>query len=149
MTKGKPWPADDEKSLRDWVASDISLDVIVFSFDGKYSKTAIQQKMLDIGLRFKEEESFEKKLNSSELPLELPSVEEALKTLNDALKALVGKPGMDRDEVARLRSIISGVKIYKELLADYVDYRGLEAELLEWKAKYAEIVKKSQDTKPQ
>lgn len=26
--------------------------------------------------------------------------------------------------------------MYKEMLADYMDYRGLEAELMEWRAKY-------------
>ena len=80
-----------------------------------------------------------------ELPDELPSVEEALKTLAAALKAL-DAPGLGKSEVLRLRNIISGVKVYKELLADYVNYRGLEAELLELRQKYAELAKKSQDS---
>ena len=148
MTKGKPWPHEDEKKLNEWVTSGIGVDVIVFSFDGKYSKNAVQQKMLDLGLKLKEEETVRKKRVSSsfELPAELPSVEEALKTLSAALKALE-TPGLDQSEVVRLRSIISGVKIYKELFADYVDYRGLEAELLELNAKFAELAKKSQDIK--
>ena len=146
MTKGKPWPPEDEKKLAQWVTSGIGVDVIVFSFDGKYSKNAVQQKMLDLGLKLKEEETVRKKCVSSsfELPVELPSVEEALKTLSAALKALE-TPGLDQSEVVRLRSIISGVKIYKELFADYVDYRGLEAELLELNAKFAELAKKSPD----
>ena len=149
MTKGKPWDIEDEKKLKDWVEMGVSLDSIVFSFEGKYSKNAIYQKMLDLGL--KEEEgrvqgassSFNLKLS---LPAELPSVETALKTLSAALTALE-TPGLEQNEVLRLRSIISGVKIYKELFADYVDYRGLEAELLESNRKYAEIIKKSQNTK--
>ncbi len=60
-----------------------------------------------------------------------------MKTLSAALKALE-QPGLDQAEVLRLRSIISGVKIYKELFADYVDYRGLEAEVVELRKKYAE-----------
>jgi hypothetical protein len=60
-----------------------------------------------------------------ELPEEMPSVEEALKILCAALKALV-TAGLDRSEVLRLRNIISGVKTYRELLVDYVDYRGLD-----------------------
>jgi len=148
MTKGKPWPHEDEKKLTEWVTSGIGVDVIVISFDGKYSKNAVQQKMLDLGLKLKEEETVRKKHVSSsfELPAELPSVEEALKTLSAALKALE-TPGLDQSEVVRLRSIISGVKIYKELFADYVDYRGLEAELLELSAKFAELAKKSPDIK--
>jgi hypothetical protein len=35
--------------------------------------------------------------------------------------------------------------VYKEMLADYMDYRGLEAELMEWRAKY-EVLSKTADT---
>ena len=72
---------------------------------------------------------------SLELPQELPSVEETLIKLSAALKALE-KPGLDKSEVLRLRGIIAGSKVYKELLADYMNYRGLEAKLLELKKKY-------------
>ena len=40
-----------------------------------------------------------------------------------------------------------GVKVYQELIAQYIDYRGLESELLEWREKYADLAKKS--TNPQ
>jgi hypothetical protein len=65
-----------------------------------------------------------------------------LKTLAAALKGLE-TPGLDKCEVLRLRGIIAGAKVYKELLADYMDYRGLEVELMEWREKYAELAKKS------
>ena len=39
--------------------------------------------------------------------------------------------------------MILGVKVYKELLADYMDYRGIEAELVELRKKYAELSKKT------
>jgi hypothetical protein len=145
MTKGKPWPSEDEKKLTEWVTSGIGFDLIVLSFDGKYSKNGVQQKMLDLGLKLKEEVRKKRVASSFELPVELPSVEEALKTLSAALKALE-TPGLDQAEVVRLRCIISGVKIYKELFADYVDYRGIEAELLELNAKFTELAKKSPDT---
>jgi hypothetical protein len=138
MTKGKPWPPEDEKKLQDWVNSGIGVDVIAFSFDGKYTKEGIRQKMFALGL--KEQQQPQSACCSSSnlnLPTELPSVEDALKTLSAALKALE-QPGLDQAEVLRLRSIISGVKIYKELFADYVDYRGLEAEVVELRKKYAE-----------
>jgi hypothetical protein len=70
-----------------------------------------------------------------ELPEEMPRIKEALKILCAALKALE-TPGLDRREFLRLRNIISGVKTYKELMADYVDYRGLEQELIELREKY-------------
>ena len=62
------------------------------------------------------------------LPEDLPSIEEQLKVLSAALKTLE-QPMLEHSETLRLRSIISGVKIYKELFADYVNYRGLEAEV--------------------
>ena len=148
MTRGKPWSAEDEKLLRDYFDFTKDLRVIAFNFDGKYSENAIYQKLLDLGLISKEEETQREHPSSStvlKLPEELPSVEEALKTLAATLKALEA-PELEQSEVLRLRSIISGIKTYKELLADYIDYRGLEAELLKWSQKYAELAKKSQGT---
>jgi hypothetical protein len=93
--------------------------------------------LLDLGL-LKEEEDRKKHSSSSSklvLPAELPSVEMTLKTLET--------PGLDKCEVLRLRGIIARAKVYKELLADYMDYRGLEAELLDWREKYEVLAKKS------
>jgi hypothetical protein len=72
------------------------------------------------------------------LPEELPSVEEALKTSSAALKALE-QPGLGHAEVLRLKGIIQGVKVYKELFTDYVDYRGIEKELVELRQALAEM----------
>jgi hypothetical protein len=52
-------------------------------------------------------------------------------------------PKLDKTDVLRLRGIIQGVKVYQELIAQYVDYRGFEVELLEWREKYADLTKKS------
>lgn len=148
MTKGKPWSPEDEKKLKEWVQSGIAdLAVLSFSFEGKYSKNAIYQKMLDLGIASKEEEASKHNSSSSTtltLPDELPSIEEALKTLAAAMKALE-QPGLDRVEVLRLRSLIQAASAYQIKLAEFVDYRGLEAELLELKRKYAELVKKTQN----
>ncbi len=57
-------------------------------------------------------------------------------------------PGLEKTDVLRLRSIIAGAKAYKELLSDYVNYRGLEVELLELKEKYAELSKKPKAFRP-
>ena len=64
------------------------------------------------------------------MPIELPSIEQELKILVEALKRLE-TPNLDKTDVLRLRGIIQGVNVYKELLANYVDYRGLESEMLE------------------
>ncbi len=144
--KGKPWDSADEKKLKEWYLSGTKdFGVLSFSFDGKYSPNAVYQKLLDLGLISKEEEARKNRSSSStalKVPAELPSIEETLKKLAAALNAL-DQPGLDKTEVLRLRGIISGCKDYKELFADYVNYRGLEAELLDLRDKYGTLVKKS------
>ncbi len=150
MVKGKPWPAEDENRLKDWFTSGTKeLGVLAFSFDGKYSENAVYQKLLDMGL-LKEEEDRKKQSSSSttlKLPSELPSVEDTLKDLCAAVEALK-TPGLDKTEVLRLRGIIAGCKEYKKMLAEYMDYLGLEAELLEGRAKIAELRKKASGNAP-
>jgi hypothetical protein len=146
--KGKPWSVEDEKKLKDWVTSGVSVDALVFSFDGQYTKDAILRKMGRLGL---EVVAAEKKIvtatSSLELPEELPSIEETLITLAAALEALK-TPGLDKSEVLRLRGIIAGSKVYKELLADYMGYLGVEAELKNWSEKVAELAKKTPPIQP-
>ncbi len=81
------------------------------------------------------------------MPAELPSVEMTLKTLAASLKALE-TAGLEKSDFLRLRGVIAGCKAYKELFADYVNYRGLEAELLEGRAKIAEPRKKPRALHP-
>ena len=47
MVKGKPWSVEDEKKLKDWVTSGVSVEALVFSFDGQYTKDAIYKKLRD------------------------------------------------------------------------------------------------------
>ncbi len=147
MTKGKPWPADDEKKLRDWFTSGtIDLGVLAFSFNGEYTEEAIRQKLIKLGLVKEQQQPKNSNCCCStqlELPKDLPSIEETLKTLAAALEALK-TPGLDKAEVLRLRGIIAGVKVYQERFAEYVHYREMEEELMEARKKYAELLKKSQ-----
>ena len=70
------------------------------------------------------------------LPERLPSVGEQLKVLNEAIQAL-RQPGLSRAEASRLHNIIVGVKVYQELFVQFVDYCGLEAEVLELRRQLA------------
>ena len=80
------------------------------------------------------------------LPERLPSVEEELKILAAAVEAL-RQPGLSRAEVSRLHNIIVGAKDYQELFAKFVDYCGLEAEVLELRRQLAsKNAKSSSDT---
>jgi hypothetical protein len=138
--KGRPWDINEERQLRQLVEEGKSVEEI--SRIMVKTEDSIKQKMFDLKLKEKRVGGGKAVFSSSnlKLPEELPSVEEALKTLSAALKALE-TPGLDQAEVLRLRSIISGVKVYKEIFADYLDYRGLEERLVDLEGKYASLTK--------
>ena len=141
MTKGKPWSPELEKMLIDFVATNTSLSVIAKKL-GK-PEEAVRMKIRRLGLEVVDQrKKFRCSTTNAELvlPEELFSVEEVLKELHAAVLGLKA-PGLDKTEVIRLRDIIAGCKVYKEMLVDYMDYRGLEAELMEWKAKYEVLSK--------
>ena len=66
----------------------------------------------------------------------LPTIEEQLHVLNAAIVEL-RRPGISRAEVARYSKIIDGVKVYNDLFAKFVDYRGLEIKVLELEKRLA------------
>ncbi len=66
----------------------------------------------------------------------LPTIEEQLHVLNAAIVEL-RRPGISRAEVARYSKIIDGVKVYNDLFAKFVDYRGLEYKVLELEKRLA------------
>ncbi|MCW4018009.1 MAG: hypothetical protein NWF00_04935 [Candidatus Bathyarchaeota archaeon] len=150
MTKGKPWPAEKEKQLRELVEAKTSLPAMAKVL--RKSEEAVRQKIGRLGLEVVEQKKIVCSTTSKEfMPAELPSVEEMLRKMVAAVNALETS-ALDKSEVLRLRGIITGVKVYQELLAEYLDYRGLEAELLNLRAKYGELrqkydalVKKSKD----
>lgn len=139
MTKGKPWNLELEKKLKALVEANTSLAVIAKTM-GK-PEDAIRQKIRRLGLEVVEHKKIICTTTSQKLPPELPSIEEMLKKLVAAVNGLE-TPGLEKSEILRLRGIIAGVNSYQGLLADYLDYRRLEAELIEWKNKYAEFTKK-------
>ena len=87
------------------------------------------------------------RLTTLELPAELPSIEEQLKVLVAALDAL-RKPEIERLDVLRLRAIIQGVRVYQELIGEYVDYRGIEEKLFDLEAKYAKLLENKTKVAP-
>jgi hypothetical protein len=70
-----------------------SLNALVISFDGRYSKNAIYQKMIDLGLREEEVPCAESSSFELKLPADLPSVEETMKHLTATLTTLK-QPGL-------------------------------------------------------
>jgi hypothetical protein len=142
MPKGKPWTREEEQQLKELVIRGLKAEDIAAKM-GK-SKDAVLKKIQRLGLKVVHPLNIGP-TTSTELiiPKELPSIEEALKLLAAAINALQ-TPNLSKAEIARLRSIIQAVKTYKELLADYINYRQIEARLIEMEQKYAELAAKAQ-----
>jgi hypothetical protein len=148
MTKGKPWDINEVRQLRELIDDGKSVEEI--SKIMVKTQDAIKQKMFDLKLKEKRVGVSRKTVFSSsklELPSELPTVEETLQILASALRK-GAEAGLDKDEVQRLQVVATLAKTYKELFADYLDYRSLEQRLIELEAKYAELVKSQKPTAP-
>ncbi len=146
MVKGKPWSNELEKELADLVEAKTPLTVIATKL-GK-PEEAVRQKIRRLGLEVVEQKRSDICTTTSlVMPKELPSVEEALLMLAGALKAAC-KPGLDKVEVQRLQVVATLARTYKDILVDYMDYRGLEAELLKEREENEENSKKSQGIQP-
>ena len=145
MPKGKPWTIEEEKQLENLRTEGRKVSEIAAEM-GK-SEQAVMKKLQRLGLKVvQQRESYGTTTSELILPKELPSVEEALVLLAGAMAALK-TPGLSKIEVMRLRSLIQASSAYQVKFAEYVDYRGLEKELIELERKYSEIVKRDQPLK--
>jgi hypothetical protein len=148
MTKGKPWDIEEIRQLRELVEEGKTIEEISKSM--VKTEEAIRQKMFDLKLKEEKHATRRKVCFSSsklEVPADLPTVEETLQILAAALRK-GAEAGLDKDEIQRLQVVATLAKTYKELFADYLDYRGLEERLVELEGKYESLVKKSQTNAP-
>ncbi len=142
MVRGKQWSIEEERKLRDLVKYGLTVSAIA----RKMNKTipAVSIKCERLGLV--DDDSKNSALSSStlalSLPKALPTVEDALKILASALKRIV-EPGLSKADIQRLRATATLARTYKDLLADYMDFRGLEEQLIKAEAKWRELVKDS------
>jgi hypothetical protein len=134
MTKGKPWTVQEETELKALVEAKAPLDVMAEKLGRKPGALLIKCKRLGL--------TDYRKVTSTSVPLpkELPSVEETLKKLAGALEA-ASTPGLTRIEIQRLQLVASIAKTYKEILADYVNYREIEDRLYAMEEKYAQLLR--------
>ena len=137
LGKGKPWIVEQEKQLAEMLQAGKSIRVIAKVL-GK-TQNAIRQKMIKLELVEEKKANCEFFSSTLVLPKELPSVEAVLKTAAAAMKALE-TPGLSKAEVMRLRSLIQAASVYQVKLAEYLDYRGIEAKLVELDEKYEKLV---------
>jgi hypothetical protein len=141
--RGTPWTIEEEVQLRKLVEANKSVDAIASAL-GRTSQ-AILVKCQRIGLV----PSGHVTTAALPLPAELPSVEETLIKLAGELEAS-SAPGISKVEVQRLQVVAVLARAYKEILADYLNYREIEAKLNDMEAKYAALLEtKSKNTAPQ
>ena len=142
---GKYWKPEEEQLLRQLWESGVHDFKVLTQKIGR-SEGAIKEKLRRTGLLVVVQKLQSHTTTSLELPKELPSVEEALKILAGALNA-AAQPGLDKVEVQRLQVVATLARTYKDLLADYIDYRQIEQKLVELEAKYARLAKKAKKAK--
>jgi hypothetical protein len=138
LPKGKPWKVKEELLLKQLLNQGERMDVIAAKM-GK-TKNSVYLKAKRMGLQ--EEVTKHGAASSSnelKLPPELPSIETALKILAAALQT-AKQPDLTRTEILKLNAVVNLVRTYQALLAEYIDYRGIERKLLDMEAKYAQLV---------
>ena len=135
MTKGKQWSAQEEAELKSLVEANTRINEIAEKLKKTPGAIFLKCKRLGIELKAKGYAN-----TSIPIPRELPSVEETAKILAGALK-LATQPGLDKIEVQRLQTVAAITKIYKEHLADYINYRQIEAKLREMEELNARLLR--------
>lgn len=129
--KGKPWSVDEERRLRKLREDGKTVAEIASRI--KKSEGAVKQKLARLGLKQVVVTSQNEGVTTTSgliIPEDLPSVEDQLKVLAAALEALKDQD-LKKNGILRLRAVIQGVKTYKELFVDYVNYRALEQKVEE------------------
>ena len=137
--KGKPWTMEEEKRIRQLLAEGKSVRVIARAL-GK-TRDCVRMKVARLGLEVVVQSENQPRTTTSclELPPELPSIEYALKLLVAAMEQLRG-PGLDKTEILRLRSLIHAATVYQAKVAEFIDYRGIEAKIAEMEERYERLL---------
>ncbi len=144
MTKGKQWSPQQETELKNLVEANKNLQEIAEIT--QKTPGAIILKCQRLGLRVQTKGYID---TTIPLPNDIPSPEETLRMLAGALKSAT-KPGLDKLEVQRLQVIANIAKTYKDHLADFVNYCGIEAKLRDMEEQNAKLLKEgSKNDAPQ
>ena len=131
------WKKADLDELRRLVKEKQSWQVIAAEL--KRSVDAVRMKAKRLGLSVVVDRG-RGSTTTNDLPEELPSVEEVLKVLARVLKAF-DEPGLEMSEVQRLQAMVSTIRTYEGMLANYMRYREIEKRLVGLEAKYARLVR--------
>ncbi len=136
--KGKPWTVEEENQLRGLIAAKTPLNVIAAKLGRRPEAVEIKLRRSNIEVVVPKGETT---TTSLQLPKELISVEEALKILAGAL-IKAQDSGLDPVEVQRLKVIATLTRHYKDILSEYVGYRGIEARLAKMEEDYERLLSK-------
>jgi tripartite-type tricarboxylate transporter receptor subunit TctC len=139
VTRGKAWTVDEELKLKALLEAGLPVPIIAT----RLSKTEVAVVLKVSRLGLKDDKKGEKLLSSSssgelELPVELPTVEEAGKILGGALLAMM-RPGVSKEDLRRWKAVADVAWKYKEFMADFLDYRALEEKYVELRKKYEDL----------
>jgi len=139
VTRGKAWTVDEELKLKALLEAGLPVPIIAT----RLSKTEVAVVLKVSRLGLKDDKKGEKMLSSSssgelELPVELPTVEEAGKILGGALLAMM-RPGVSKEDLRRWKAVADVAWKYKEFMADFLDYRALEEKYVELRKKYEDL----------
>jgi hypothetical protein len=138
---GKPWTSQEEAELKTFLEENMNVDAIAVRLNKTVKAVITKCKRLGVGLQTEGYVSAR-----IAIPMELPSVEEALRMLAGALKASI-KPGLNRLDVQRLQVVANIAQTYKELAADYAHYRDVERKLIQMEEENAQLRKTLQELK--
>lgn len=134
MPKGKPWTIEQERKLQDLVKAKLSLERIARELG--VSTDSVRQKMRRLGLEVVGQSDLRRSTTTCDLPKDLLTIEQVLLSLARAVNALE-QPGLEKDEILRLRSLVQGCRVYQDKFAEYVNYRRIEEDLMEMRKEIA------------
>ena len=142
------WSRDEERKLMElWNSCEHDVRLLAVQLNRK--PEAVRKKLDRLGLVVGHEEksagttTIDKEEETRirlDIPVELPSVEEALKILAAAMNAL-SQPGLSRADIQRLAKVVNAVKAYQKLFGEYMQYREIEVKLEEYADKYEQLAK--------
>ena len=139
----RTWKAEEEKTLieefKDAGCSTEAIPKLAKRFNR--SPEAIQQKLRRLGVYGLNVVGSRAEITTTfEEVKELPSPQEVLKIVAGALKKAC-EPGLGKTELQRLDVIVTLSKEYRDGLREFVNYRQIEAKLMELEKKYGDLAK--------
>jgi DNA-binding CsgD family transcriptional regulator len=140
MVKGKPWTKDQEKQILDLRCHGKTLSEIAELMNK--SSDAVKQKFRRLGYKvvtLKNDEGTTTSNTELIVPQDLPSIEEALLKLVAAMKALENS-NLTKTDILRLRTLIQSSTIYQKRLAEYINFRRIERNLIQLDEKYQQLI---------